>query len=498
MNLRWKLTLSYTLVTTAAILLVEVGLLILAVLLLASPRSLAQIIVPVLADATAEIAPALEQAPPNRDAAQRWLMDLVRTGRITRNGNDKGTVARLHIEPLYLRGGLLVTLDGKILVADPPSLCAQGDHASACLPPSVQAILNRALRGEQRSTRLYAHEQGRVWLAVPIRGSTANRTLGALLLIITVPQSLGEWLRLLAEPLLPSALAVLAFAAVIGTVFGYFTARGLTRRLRALAQAADAWSRGDFRVMVHDPARDEIGQLAQRLNRMAEQLHNLVQTRQELAALEERNRLARELHDAVKQQVFAAGMQLAAARNHLPHAPARAQAALTQAEALLRQAQRELTALIHQLRPAALEGRGLIPALRDLLSQWQSQTGIAADLQVQGQRALPLAVEQALFRVVQEALANAARHSQAQHVVVRVQWEDEAIHLLVHDDGRGFDPARAARRGVGLHSMAERVQAIGGSFQVKSAPGAGTRIHVTVPLRADVKPGREPSSRNTE
>ncbi len=140
------------------------------------------------------------------------------------------------------------------------------------------------------------------------------RPAAALVLAIAWPASLREWPGEILRTLVPSAAVVTLFAALVGTVFGFFTARGLVRRLQALIAAAEAWSRGDFSVTVHDTSRDEVGHLARRLNRMAEQLQNLLQARQELAALEERHRLARELHDAVKQQVFAAGMQLAVVR----------------------------------------------------------------------------------------------------------------------------------------------------------------------------------------
>ncbi|SRR5258706_9718153 len=97
-------------------------------------------------------------------------------------------------------------------------------------------------------------------------------------------------------------------------VSGYLTARGLTRRLKGLSVAADRWSRGDFSAITHDTSEDELGQTTRQLNTMAEQLQNLFLARQKIATLEERNRLARDLHDSVKQQIFAASMQIGAMR----------------------------------------------------------------------------------------------------------------------------------------------------------------------------------------
>jgi signal transduction histidine kinase len=119
-------------------------------------------------------------------------------------------------------------------------------------------------------------------------------------------------------------------------------------------------------VAVHDPSGDELGQLARRLNGMAEQVQNLLAVRQELAVIEERHRLARDLHDSVKQQIFAMAMQVAAARTLMDNNSDAARVRLTEAERLVKQAQQELTALIRELRPAALGDKGLVVALREL------------------------------------------------------------------------------------------------------------------------------------
>ncbi len=479
MRLRWKLTLSYTLVTAGAILLIEAGLLTVAVFLLTRADTLGSILFPVLQEATADLVPALTRQPPDRDALQAWVTELVQTGDLPRRS---GSSLHLNLEPAALEWAVLLDARGRPLAAYPPEQCNH-EGPAACWETETEALVQRALNGERRSERLVRRSAEGLDLAIPIWG--AQRQLaGVLVLHIAWPTSLREWPREILRTLLPSAAVVTLFAALVGTVFGFFTARGLTRRLAALAQAADAWSQGDFSVQVRDHAPDELGSLARRLNQMAEQLENLLHARQELAALEERNRLARELHDAVKQQVFAAGMQLAAARRYLPHDLPRAQSALGQAEALLQQAQQELTALLRELRPAALQGRGLVAALREYLQEWSQRTGIEADLQVQGQRRLPLEIEQALWRIVQEALANVARHSQARRVQIRLAWEAESIRLSVSDDGRGFVPTAGRGRGLGLTSMAERARGLGGEFHLRSAPGQGTQVTVVLPLAA--------------
>jgi signal transduction histidine kinase len=209
---------------------------------------------------------------------------------------------------------------------------------------------------------------------------------------------------------------------------------------------------------------------------MAEQLQNLLQARQKLATLEERNRLARDLHDSVKQQVFAVSMQIGAIKVLLRRDVDAAEVRLNEADKLVRQAQQELTSLIRELRPAALEGKGLAAALRELVTQWTQQTGIVANLRGEGSQTLPLTVEEALFRVGQEALANVARHSKATLVQMLLTSTDDTVTLSVIDNGQGFDTTYQGRLGVGLLSMQERMKALGGDVQLESAPGKGTRV----------------------
>ncbi|MGZ3585278.1 MAG: sensor histidine kinase, partial [Ktedonobacterales bacterium] len=208
---------------------------------------------------------------------------------------------------------------------------------------------------------------------------------------------------------------------------------------------------------------------------------------QQLAVVDERNRLARDLHDSVKQQVLATAMQVAAARALIDRDPAAAQQRLDQAEHLVGQAQQELNALISELRPAALGDKGLAPALRELATEWSRNSNITADVRVQGERRTSLEVEQALFRVAQEALSNVARHSGATSVDVRLAWEGDTLTLAIEDNGRGFDVATRDGAGIGLRSMRERVEALGGTLLVYGL-STGTRIEARVPVQSPSLP----------
>ncbi|HEY7832678.1 MAG TPA: sensor histidine kinase [Ktedonobacterales bacterium] len=292
------------------------------------------------------------------------------------------------------------------------------------------------------------------------------------------------WFNRVGDNSLNGGILFMALAALVGTLTGLAVSFNLRRRLRRITLAADAWSRGDFEAVARDRSGDELGRLARDLNRMAEQVRTLLASRAELAVVEERNRLARELHDTVKQQVFAGALLVRAARTVLPRDPATAQRHLTEAENLATQTQQELIALIRALHPAAIADKGLAAVLRDYTGDWARQTGIAVDLRLQGERATPLAIEEALYRVAQEALANVARHSGARAVVLRLAWDDAALRLSVRDDGAGFDPSRAAGRGLGLASMRERVEALSGSLTLASGPD-GTTVEACVPLPPD-------------
>ena len=160
-----------------------------------------------------------------------------------------------------------------------------------------------------------------------------------------------------------------------------------------------------------------------------------------------------------------------------------------EAEELAVQTQQELIALIRALRPTAIADKGLAAALRDYTSDWQRRMGVDVKLHTHGTPITPLESEETLFRVAQEALANVAHHSQARQVEIDLTWSGDQIHLTIRDNGKGFDLARAAGKGVGLSSMRERVEALHGTLLIASS-SAGTTIEVFAPLATPVPASR--------
>ncbi len=211
------------------------------------------------------------------------------------------------------------------------------------------------------------------------------------------------------------------------------------------------------------------------------EIERLFEQTKELAVIEERNRLARDLHDSAKQKAFAALAQLGTARGVIQRDAKNAQSHVDEAENLVYEVIQELTFLIQEMYPLALEEKGLVTVLREYLYEWENRTEIQVNLKVAGERRLSLQIEQALYRIAQEGLANIARHSQATQVNINLDYSNGTVHMSVSDNGRGFDLAHKPP-GVGLRSMQERAKMIKGQMKIEANPGQGTHIQINVPV----------------
>ena len=204
-----------------------------------------------------------------------------------------------------------------------------------------------------------------------------------------------------------------------------------------------------------------------------------------LGAVEERNRLAREIHDTLAQGLTATTLQLESADALLDagSSPEKAREPLLRALSLTQSNLEEARRSVLDLRAAPLEGRSLSRALRVLVERWEAETGIAARYRaINGGHPLPPRVEVALYRICQEALTNIARHAEAARADVRLVATPGQVRLVVEDDGRGFDASNMPENRHGIVGMNERAKMLGGRLEMRSSPGAGTRVEVTVPL----------------
>ena len=196
--------------------------------------------------------------------------------------------------------------------------------------------------------------------------------------------------------------------------------------------------------------------------------------RLESAQTEERNRLAREIHDTLAQDLSAIAFQLEAAEALLDGEQERARKSVTAALGLTRKALEEARRSVLDLRAAPLEGRTLPAALAALAEE----IGVVFE---GGAGPLPAAIEVGLYRIAREALQNALRHADASSIVLRLETPPGRVRLTVRDDGKGFSESGTEGR-FGLVGMRERARLLGGTFQVESSPGAGTRVTAEVPL----------------
>jgi signal transduction histidine kinase len=203
----------------------------------------------------------------------------------------------------------------------------------------------------------------------------------------------------------------------------------------------------------------------------------------ELSVLQERARLARDLHDAVSQKLFSVRAKARAAAVLVARDPARAIEEMDSVAALAGQAHAELRAVIDGLAPPELEAGGLAASVRGYAVLAGRTHGAEVVVRAADLPALAPHLETAIYRVAQEAIGNALRHSGSQQVTVSLSRRQRAVVLEISDDGAGFDPGTPPQ-GLGLASMRERAASVGGKLTVTSAPGSGTRVRLSVPVPA--------------
>jgi signal transduction histidine kinase len=289
-------------------------------------------------------------------------------------------------------------------------------------------------------------------------------------------------------PLILAGLLVLGLSVPVGIVFGLLSTRRLTRRLKRLTASTLEVAGGAFEQRIPVAGRDELAQLEENFNRMAERLHASLETERKLAAAnarhKERSRIARELHDSISQDLFSLSVLAGGLRRALPPgSPVLAEVATMERTA--GDTMREMQVLLLELRPMALDEVGLPAALAEICRAYRDRLGIDVQAEVESV-ALSPALEHAVLRVTQEAIANSVKHSAATIVHVRLRGDEDEIVLRVTDNGHGFDVAAdidGAGGGLGLRVMRDRVAEHGGLLAIESARGGGTAVIATFPRR---------------
>ncbi len=281
---------------------------------------------------------------------------------------------------------------------------------------------------------------------------------------------------------------LLLLAAIVALGAVYFGVRNVIRPLQNLAQAANRIAFGDYRAAERAVGGvREIEDLRETLDGMARQVrdaHDAMQnyiTNVLRGQEDERLRLARELHDDTIQSLIALQQRIEMAQKALAQDPARAASKIEELRALLSDTLVSVRRFVRDLRPTYLEELGLIPAL-EMLTREMNATFVVegAEARLDAER------EVALYRIVQEALRNVAKHARAQKIAVKLNFDGDDVTATIEDDGTGFDapdaPNAYARAGhFGLMGMQERAQLFGGNVYVKSERGKGTKVVVVVP-----------------
>lgn len=195
----------------------------------------------------------------------------------------------------------------------------------------------------------------------------------------------------------------------------------------------------------------------------------------------ERKRIARELHDSVSQQLFAASMMLSAANQQVGDCPESVVKQLKMVEQTIHASQTEMRALLLHLRPVQLDGKSLKQGIEQLLKELSSKIDVDIHYQIE-EITMPTVMEDHFFRILQELLSNVLRHARAKVLEVYLTQNGSSIQLKVNDDGVGFNVKNGKSGSYGLHNIKERIEGMGGNVKIVSLPTFGTRIEINVPL----------------
>jgi NarL family two-component system sensor histidine kinase LiaS len=492
-GIKWKLTITYMLATLLMLFLVEVLIAISGNRYAFTSINFVYSSAQSLSESNYSLAAAL-QDPIDMDYLESWIENNEQTFlRVDSKGGhsdrkdtpppaEDNTIVDLTPKTIAFSTSkstlTIVDANGIILATNRPFIFPVGQSIATYISADENTMLSSVSSTFIPAPQFSIMEENITTLLLPIR--QGDQYLGAILAQYYAP-TFWEQVKAAVSGFLPELPVFLVISSVIGILFGFIIASSFTKRLDHMEETTLQWGLGDFSKKAEVKGNDEISTLAVSLNRMADQFQELLEKEQMLATVEERNRLARDLHDSVKQQIFAISMNLGAVRTLLKSDVQKAILQVEMSSKLAQQALDELTTLINTLRPVQLGDQSLQVALRDYLKVWEKQSGVSVVFRLEGgEKNIPQEAEQSLFRVIQEALSNISRHSRASAASVFLAFENNHLTLQINDNGVGFEKDKV-KQGLGLHSMEERVKELDGTIKVDSS-SSGTTITITIPL----------------
>lgn len=296
---------------------------------------------------------------------------------------------------------------------------------------------------------------------------------------------------------LGATIFISALSAILG---GFYSSRDIRSELEEITLGAKNLAYGNLDYRLGFKGNAEFDGIIQAFNEMATRLESQVRALQKLAQeneqllqetkisaiSEERQRLARDLHDAVSQQLFAISMMAATASKIAQKSPEQTLGLIQEISQSATRAQAEMRALLLQLRPLTLQNESLSQALASLASELQSRQTIQCHVDLD-QASLPKNIENQLFRIAQEGLSNVLRHAEATQVRISLKMSEETrrVLLVIEDDGKGFILDNIPQSSIGIRSIRERSTLIGGTAQWLSVLGQGTKLEIRVPISAE-------------
>lgn len=294
---------------------------------------------------------------------------------------------------------------------------------------------------------------------------------------------------------IPFILIVPTVSVLIGMISGLFSGLNLRKQWQTVDNYLHEVEEGrSFEIKESNPSA-EINSIMQRVGKIQRQIAEQVKLSQKLAnekaedqenriqeiISQERNRLARELHDSVSQQLFAASMMMSAINETKPETDELEAKQLKMVESMIHQSQLEMRALLLHLRPVALKGKSLKEGMEELLFELSQKVTMKIHWKVE-EFPLDKGIEDHLFRILQESVSNTLRHSKASKLEVLLILRDELIIMRIVDDGIGFDVDENKAGSYGLQNMYDRAVEIGGTLKIVSVKNKGTRLEVKVPV----------------